>query len=171
MILYAPPLVLRPLRPDDIEPLIAILSDADVMKWALEDRPFNRSEAVAFIEMNFASSSDDFGMHVISVGLDQPSIGFAALRNCTLLGEPDVEFGWVIANSYHGRGYATLLGKALIEYALTTLRLRRILAACNPANVSSEHILRDKLTMRFEREVEVRPGFRRRVYSTAKIQR
>jgi hypothetical protein len=46
-----------------------------------------------------------------------------------------------------------------------SLDLTRVLAACNPMNPASEHILRDKLDMRFERQVEPKPGFHRRVYS------
>ena len=72
----------------------------------------------------------------------------------------------MISPPHHGRGYATAIGEALIVFGLNTLGLNRILAACNPANVASEHILREKLGMRFEREVEPRPGFRRRVYSS-----
>ena len=58
-------------------------------------------------------------------------------------------------------------GAVLIAYGLESLRRPRILAACNPLNAASEHILRDKLNMRFEQQVEPRPGFRRRVYSAA----
>lgn len=167
MFLDAGPVFLRPLRDDDREPLIAVLMDTDVMKWALDDRPLTRKEAHTFIGAKFAIGDEVLGMHSISVDWTSQAIGFSGYRRCTLLGVDDVEFGWVIASSHQGQGYATALGRALIRFGLETLKLNRILAACNPANVPSEHILRDKLRMRFEREVAIRPELRRRVYSAA----
>jgi hypothetical protein len=66
---------------------------------------------------------------------------------------------------YHS--YATAVGQTLITYALESMRQRRILAACNPLNAASEHVLHHKLNMRFECEVEVRLDYRRRVYVAA----
>jgi RimJ/RimL family protein N-acetyltransferase len=141
--------------------------DADMMRFALDERPLTRSEADTFVGTQFAGGDELLGMHSISVDSMNEPIGFSGYRRCTLLGGDDVEFGCVIAKRHQGRGYATALGRALIRYALDTWKLNRILAACNPANAPSEHILRDKLKMRFEGEVEPRPNFRRRVYSAA----
>lgn len=159
--------VLRPATEGDRESLIAVLMDADVMRFALEERPFSRTEAEAFIASNFAIGDEKLGMHSISVTPASVAIGFTGYRACRVLGAADTEFGWVIAKSHQGRGYASALGETLIRYALDNLKFERILASCNPANAPSEHILRDKLMMRFEGEVEPRPKFRRRVYSAS----
>jgi RimJ/RimL family protein N-acetyltransferase len=113
----------------------------------------------------FARSDDTLGMHVVSRDLRSEAIGFSGYRTCALLGTDDVEFGWVIATAHQGSGYATSLGQALIRHALTTLRLPRVLAACHPENAASEHVLRDKLRMQFEREVKAGPNPPRRVYA------
>jgi ribosomal-protein-alanine N-acetyltransferase len=142
--------------------------DADVMKHALNERPLTRDEADAFVRNNFAVANELLGMRCICLNATNQPIGFAGYRSCRYLDTDDVEFGWVLAKQHHGKGYATALGHQFIRHALDVVSMKRVLAACNPANVASEHILRDKLEMRFEREVEVRPHFRRRVYvSTA----
>jgi RimJ/RimL family protein N-acetyltransferase len=165
MFLDAGSIVLRPAEERDRESLIAVLMNADVMRFALEERPLTRSEAETLVRTQFAVGDEVLGMHSISVDSTGAPVGFGGYRRCTLLGVDDVEFGWVIAKHHQGLGYATALGRALIRHALDTLTLNRVLAACNPSNGPSEHILRDKLKMRFEGEVEPRPAFRRRVYS------
>jgi RimJ/RimL family protein N-acetyltransferase len=157
--------ILRPYKDEDLEPLIAVLQAAEVMKLTLEERVFTRDEAERFIGSYFAIAGDSEGFLTISVKATDETIGFAGYRQCQYLGANDLEFGWVIAKGHQGLGYATAIGAKLISHALENLKLKRIFAACHPANVASEHVLRDKLGMRFEREVEVRPNYRRRVYA------
>jgi ribosomal-protein-alanine N-acetyltransferase len=164
MTLEIPPFRLRPLRVHDHEALAAILTDGEVMAMALDDRAYSEAEARSLLQTHFARGDQVLGMHVIALQAPDVAIGFGGYRGCRLLGADDVEFGWVIAPTYQGRGCATALGRALIEHALRQRKLRRILAACHPANARSEHILRDKLQMQFVREVETRPETRRRVY-------
>jgi RimJ/RimL family protein N-acetyltransferase len=54
---------------------------------------------------------------------------------------PDVELGYTLARDVWGRGYATELGRALIEYAFTELRVPRVVAQVEPANTASRHVL------------------------------
>jgi RimJ/RimL family protein N-acetyltransferase len=157
---------LRPYEDRDRTSLVAILGRTDLMNLVLEERPFGVNEAETFILNNFHVSER---LHYGTVTLKSTgeAIGFSGFRACAYLNEDDTEFGWVLAKEHHGRGFATALGVRLIIHALESWRLPRVLAACNPLNAASEHILRDKLHMRFERSVEPRKGFRRNVYSAA----
>jgi [ribosomal protein S5]-alanine N-acetyltransferase len=69
---------------------------------------------------------------------------------------PDVELGYTLARSAWGRGYATELGRALIEHAFTTLGAPRVVAQVEPANRASRHVL-EKLGMT-EREQRMAYG-------------
>jgi RimJ/RimL family protein N-acetyltransferase len=158
--------VLRPYEDRDRGALISILSQSDLMQLVLDECAFSRAEAETFIDDHF-QLSDRLGYETVSLKSTDEAIGFSGFRACRYLSEQDVEFGWVLAHEHHGRGYATALGERLIMYALESWRLPRVLAACHPLNRASERILRDKLHMRFERQVEPRPGFHRRVYSAA----
>jgi RimJ/RimL family protein N-acetyltransferase len=157
--------ILRPYRNRDRGPLVAILGDPELMRLVLDERPFNAVDAEIFIARHFGPNNQ-LGYRTVCLKSNDSVIGFSGLRACRYLESEDVEFGWVLAQAHHGRGYATALGRRLISHALESLKLPRVLAACNPLNHASEHILRDKLHMRFERQVEPRPGFHRRVYST-----
>jgi RimJ/RimL family protein N-acetyltransferase len=132
----------------------------------LEERPLGRAEAEAFLDRDFRVSGR-LGYETVALKSNDEAIGFSGFRACHYLNEDDVEFGWVLAKDHHGRGYATALGDALIRQALKSWQLPRVLAACSPLNHASERILRDKLHMRFEQQVEPRAGFSRRVYSAA----
>ena len=168
MIPDAGEVVLRPYEPRDREALITILGDADLMGRALEERPFDRAEAEKFIDDRFSKDGGP-GYATVNLKSSDTPIGFSGFRACRYLNEDDIEFGWVLARAYHGRGYATALGRQLIRHALDVWRLPRVLAACHPLNHASERVLRDKLHMRFERQLEPRPGFRRRVYSASSL--
>ena len=92
MFLDVGPLVFRPARESDCEPLIAVLIDPDVMKWALDKRPLTRGEAETFIGSEFAVGDEVLGMHSISVDSTSEAIGFSGYRRCVILGVDDVEF-------------------------------------------------------------------------------
>jgi [ribosomal protein S5]-alanine N-acetyltransferase len=70
---------------------------------------------------------------------------------------PDVELGYTLARSAWGRGYATELGRALIEYAFSVLGAPRVVAQVEPDNHASRHVL-EKLGMN---ECEVRMAYGR----------
>ena len=71
---------------------------------------------------------------------------------------PDVELGYTLARSAWGRGYATELGGALVEYAFTVLRVPRVVAQVEPANTASRHVLAKLgMTERAERTAYGRP--------------
>lgn len=164
MILDAGAVVLRRYADTDRGALVLILSDPEVMRLVLDERALTSDEAEKFLRNHLVGSAAP-GFGTICLKATDEAIGFAGYRDCHYLDESDLEFGWVIAKQHHGRGYATALGEKLIAHALESKQLKRILAACNPLNGASEHVLRDKLNMRFERQVEPRPGFRRRVYA------
>jgi RimJ/RimL family protein N-acetyltransferase len=156
--------LLRPFEESDREALVLILGAPDLMKYALDERPLSREDADAFIDGQFVLR-DGLGLQTVCLKRTGAPIGFSGYRACRYLDAHDIEFGWVLASDHHGRGYATAIGAGLIDNALTVRACSRVLAACNPNNQASEHILLDKLRMRFERDVEPRPGFRRRVYA------
>jgi len=164
LVLDAGEIVLRPFENRDRSSLLAILGRADLMNLALRERRFGVREAEIFIRDNF-QVTERLHYGTVTLRSTGEAIGFSGFRACAYLNEDDVEFGWVLASEHHGRGFASALGEQLIIHALEVWRLRRVLAACNPLNSASEHILRDKLHMRFERSVEPRKGFRRKVYS------
>jgi RimJ/RimL family protein N-acetyltransferase len=167
MLIDAGQVVLRPYQRRDRGMLIALLGQPDVMGRVLDERAFSQDEAEQFIDTQFRTDGR-LGYETVSLKSTDEAIGLSGFRACRYLDADDVEFGWVLAKEYHGRGFATALGEGLIVHALESWQLPRVLAACHPLNQASERVLCDKLHMRFERDVEPKPGFRRRVYSAAR---
>jgi len=62
---------------------------------------------------------------------------------------PEVGLFWAISPSLQRKGYATEAARALVQYALGTLRLGRILASTERANSASMAVMRH-LGMRLE---------------------
>ena len=163
LLLDAGPVVLRTYTGAETEELVSLLRDPIVMRHALYERPLSPVEAEQFVADQFAAGAWP-GYATVWLKETGRVVGFSGFRDCRYLGDSDVEFFWVISLESQGRGYATALGLELIRYGLESLRKPRVLAACNPRNVVSEHVLRDKLRMRFARDVELSPVFHRRVY-------
>ena len=51
------------------------------------------------------------------------------------------ETGFILNKKYQGKGYATESLTAIIEYGLKNMNIHRIIAHCNPKNVSSWKLL------------------------------
>ncbi len=113
MILDAGGVVLRPYEDRDRKSLLSILGDPDLMKFVLDERALARDEAQTFIDGHFVIQ-DRLGFETVSLKSTGEAIGFSGFRECRYLGEEDIEFGWVLGNEHHGRGYATALGERLI---------------------------------------------------------
>jgi ribosomal-protein-alanine N-acetyltransferase len=78
------------------------------------------------------------------------------LKSCNALGDEDFEIGFVLQRAAWGRGYATEIGRAQLEYGFRTTDRPRLLAQVRPENASSANALR-KIGMVFTKEYE-RPG-------------
>jgi len=59
------------------------------------------------------------------------------------------EIGYLFNPSFYGNGYATEACSTIIDYAFKNLQARRVVAMCNPLNVSSWRLL-ERLNMRRE---------------------
>ncbi|WP_028568862.1 GNAT family N-acetyltransferase [Salinispora tropica] len=59
------------------------------------------------------------------------------------------EFGYVLARSAWGQGYATEAAATVLTYAFEQAGLHRVAATCDPANVASRRVL-EKIGMKYE---------------------
>jgi RimJ/RimL family protein N-acetyltransferase len=54
---------------------------------------------------------------------------------------PAIEVGWRLGSAFRGRGYATELGAAAIEWGFSTLELEEIISIFEPDNVASGKVM------------------------------
>lgn len=86
-------------------------------------------------------------------------LGEAILKLGPALRHRQAEIGWAVAEDAKGRGYATEIGKALLDAAFGQLRLHRVFAMCSTENRASRRVM-EKLGMR--EEALLREHFRAR---------
>jgi [ribosomal protein S5]-alanine N-acetyltransferase len=52
-----------------------------------------------------------------------------------------IDLGYSIVPSYQGKGYATEMGKAMVDWGLSQLNVKQVIATCNPDNFASIRVL------------------------------
>jgi len=134
-------LLLRPVHDADLPRLFAILADGEVMRLALYERALTSDEARHFINADFTRSADDVThLGVLCGNEDGAIMGFAGLLPCKYF-PGDLEIGFVLGREHQGRGYATEIGRKLLEVGFGALHHARLLGLCDPENAGSRHVL------------------------------
>lgn len=64
-----------------------------------------------------------------------------------------IDLGYSIVPSYQGKGYATEMGKAMVEWAFTHSDVKKLVATCNPDNFASIRVL-EKIGFKRTNELE-----------------
>jgi ribosomal-protein-alanine N-acetyltransferase len=149
-------LLLRPFAPGDRDAIHAVYADPDVMRY-VGNGPHRTLEET------------DAALRIYGEVLAREGYSFLAVcerGSGTLIGDaglyplggqgPDVELGYTLARGAWGRGYATELGRALVDYAFDELRVPRVVAQVEPGNAASRRVL-EKLGMS-ERELRTAYG-------------
>jgi RimJ/RimL family protein N-acetyltransferase len=143
-------LVLREFVEGDWPALHAVESRPEVARyqWFAPRTPDeSRSYVAGVIERATAVPRYSFDLAVV-LAAEERLIGIAGLG----VVDPDLPEGMVCFNLHPalwGRGYATEAARTLVDYGFRELRLHRISANCDPANVASWRVL-EKVGMRRE---------------------
>jgi [ribosomal protein S5]-alanine N-acetyltransferase len=143
-------LVLRDFELDDWSALYDVESRAEVARYQSFE-PRTVAECRAYVAAAFEEAKQDtrstYDLAVTLVSQDR-LIGRCGLGlTAADLGEGMLWY--TIHPSYWGRGFGTEAARGLLEFGFRELRLHRIWADCDPANVASGRVL-EKLGMRRE---------------------
>ncbi|MED4035918.1 GNAT family N-acetyltransferase [Niallia taxi] len=142
-------LTLRPFNENDLDIIMNLYSNEEIMRYMPNDV---MSAERAQKHLNKVVSDWEgkpqvnFEMAVISKN-DQEKIGRSRIH---LNYETDTAMiGWLLLKQGWGKGYATEMTRALIDYSFDVLNVHRVCALCNPKNVGSWRVL-EKCNMRRE---------------------
>lgn len=136
-------LVLRLAQRGDLESLHQqIFSDPMVSKYVFSGGIFTAHQSRDFFddEFNFDGASP-YGLCIIEEKETKSVIGFAGLMKARHLATEDYEFGYVLAQRYWGKGYATEIAQGQIDWALNTLGLDQVFALVHEENKASVNVL------------------------------
>jgi RimJ/RimL family protein N-acetyltransferase len=144
-------LQLRPWHEDDAVPALPIFGDPTVM--ALTGGALDSERLQRFVQRRIEEQERGvLGLQPLVESSTGAFVGASGLQ--LLAGGPDVEIGWMLARASWGRGYATEIASAVLDYGLQTLGLPRIVATIDPRNAASIAVV-NRLAMRFARVIRV----------------
>jgi RimJ/RimL family protein N-acetyltransferase len=149
---------LRPFTLADHEAIHVVYADPDVMRYVGHGAHQTLAETANALRIyGDVLARRGYSFLAVTERATGRIIGDGGLHPMGGVG-PDVELGYTLARDAWGRGYATELGRALIDYAFTVLGVPRVVAQVEPANTASRHVLTKLgLTERAERTAYGRP--------------
>lgn len=148
-VLSTPRLILRDLRPSDLDDLYEYASDPEIDRYTPWDRYQSLDEAREDLGSYIARyEQGHFRAWGIEHRADKKLIG---ITNFGFLSKEDrrAEMGYTIARKYWGQGLATEAAQALIRYGFEKLDLARIEAVVLPENKASSKVML-KVGMQYE---------------------
>ena len=141
---------MRPLVRGDLDSLAALYADPQVMRFSLGllDREQTREKLDKILATAAVRGWDAFAVEQLE---DDRFAGICGLAPQTVDGVEEVELGYRFVPEFWGRGIATEAALACRDYAFETLRLPRIIAIIEAANIGSIRVT-EKIGLRFEKE-------------------
>ncbi|HEY4162453.1 MAG TPA: GNAT family N-acetyltransferase [Dongiaceae bacterium] len=135
-------LILRPWRPEDLEPFAAL--NADERVTITLGGSLTRAQSDTLVErivLGFATQG--FGQWAVEIPGEAPFIGFIGLSVPSFDAPfmPAVEIGWRLAFDHWGKGYATEGARAALEFGFTTAGLDEIVSFTAASNMRSRAVM------------------------------
>lgn len=145
-------LFLRLFTPDDLEDLARIFAKPSVMKYlGVNGDPMTRDETeTALLSMIRHWEKNNFGRWAVVSKTDNSLIGCSGLRSY----EDVAELVYLIDEPQWGKGLATEIARACLNFGFNSRNFQKIIAFARPANISSQNVMK-KIGMRFIQEITV----------------
>lgn len=126
----------RRITKDDFNVLKKMLGDSEVMyAW---EHGFSDEEVYAWIDKRL-SHYDKFGYDYFIVESNRTCevIGQIGLLDEIIGGEHCLGLGYILDKKFWHNGFATEGAKAMLEYAFSVLKAKKVVATIRPENISS----------------------------------
>ncbi len=145
-------LFLRYFQITDAEAMYGVFGDEEVMHFS--DGVQTKQWVQNWLQKQIKNYQDQgLGPYAVVEKHKQEVIGYCGLFFFPdVNGQLEVEIGYRLKRSVWGQGYATEAVIAVLDYAFSTLGLKRIIAMIDPANVASIRVA-EKVGMRYEQDV------------------
>ena len=150
-------LLLRPMRAEDVDELLAIFGDPKVMA-AFGVEPFGRPEMKHWVQRNL-EHQERYGYGLFSVihKADRRLVGDCGLEHMDE-GAREAELGYDFRSDYWNRGLATEAAAAVRDFAFHELGLPRLISLIRQGNGASRRVA-EKIGMRHDADI-TRNGLR-----------
>jgi RimJ/RimL family protein N-acetyltransferase len=137
-------LLMRPFIEEDLIALTRLHSEESFWWFPLR-RAMTAEQSANFLARVIAGyeSVSEPSLHAVIERSTGALVGWGGLSVPHFLPEvlPAVEVGWRLGSAFRGRGYATELGAAALQWGFSSLELDEILSIYEPANVASGKVM------------------------------
>ncbi|NNM58754.1 MAG: GNAT family N-acetyltransferase [Legionellales bacterium] len=137
-------LILKAPELSDFPDLIKLRSDADVMRYIGKNGATQTQQEIAqFLESAIAyQAKHGFGFCSVFEKKSENFVGQAGLCHLGFdENQTEIEIAYRLHKDYWGKGYATELVRALIEWGFEHLPVKKLIAAIHPENIASKRVL------------------------------
>ena len=157
-------MILRRLRPDDLDALAALYRDPEIRRYFPEGT-LTRAETEEELDWfrNGHPNHPELGLWAAILRQSDAFIGRCGLLPWTIEGVDEVEIAYLIAKPYQRQGLGAEAAQALVRHGFGTLNLNRLIALIDPAHGASIGTAM-KAGLRFEKMV-VMDGVTSAVYA------
>ncbi|NNF02629.1 MAG: GNAT family N-acetyltransferase [Bacteroidia bacterium] len=134
-------LYLRQFTMADVDHLHELDSDPEVMRYIGDGVVRDLRQVTKILETLIEKYREDrsFGVWAACTKGDDNFIGWGALKD---LDQTElIEVGYRLLRKEWGKGYATEIAKALLEYGFDKLKLKRIVAITHKDNIASQKVI------------------------------
>lgn len=131
---------LRRFTGDDLELLVRLYSDPEVTQFVGGPKALAKTEEL--LSRRILAYYEEFPGLGIWAGVELATgrvTGMHLLNH--IMGEPDIQVGYVMFKEFWGRGYATEMAVRILRYGYTELQLPRIVAITDLPHVNSQKVL------------------------------
>ncbi len=125
----------------DLDDLLRLASDARVMRYIANGRPFSRAKTEAMLAriLRYYALYPDLGVWYATRRDSGAFIGWFSLKYAGT--SADVEVGYWLLPAAWGLGFATEGAAALLAYGFDDVGLDRVIGVTHPANRASQRVL------------------------------
>lgn len=131
-------ILITPFTPSDLVPARELLQDPDVVRPTGFRTVVPDWDLPAKLSGWVDQGQGELGVWKVRHKQSFEFIGMAMLKDTTL---PHPELGYMLVKRQWGKGYATEIASALLQYGFGTLHLRYIMAATDADNAASIKVL------------------------------
>ena len=127
----------------DLDKLVALRSDFEVMKYTGEGGAQTKEQVQDYLSFAWSyQKKHGMGFYLVFEKDSGSFIGEAGLFHLLFDDtQPEIEVGYHLHKKYCGRGYATELTKALIDWGFQHLSINKIVASAYPNQIASQKVL------------------------------
>ncbi len=148
---------LRHPRPDDAEAIAALFDDPKVTEFL--GGPRVHDEVAKIVLDDAAADPNPADLWPLEELETENVVGYCGLVVKEVDGVEEHEVIYVLAPHVWGRGYASEIAAAIVDYAFTERRLDRVISMIHPDNAASARVA-ERAGMAYERDT-IRPGGKR----------